>query len=314
LAAPTGQALAEPAGRTLTVGQGKAFATLGEAVAASRDGDSILIDAGVYRNDFATIDHRLLIRGVGGMAKLIATNDIPNGKAILITHGDVTLDHLEFAGARVADRNGAGIRYEGGRLAIRHCSFHDNQEGILGGGDPAGTITIAASEFADNGGGDGYTHAVYIGHIQTALITDSYFHDTRVGHHIKSRALTSTIRHNRIVDREGTASYDIDLPDGGVGVIADNLIAKGRASQNAALIHFGGEGPLQSPSSLLVEGNTLTSQRPGAMGVRNQTTIPVTLRGNRLYGLAQTADGPVAEADDQTLSAPPPLDLHGPRG
>ncbi|MBV1798701.1 hypothetical protein [Siccirubricoccus sp. G192] len=50
--------------------------------------------------------------------RLVATVPPPNGKGILVTNTDVTLDNLEFSGARVADMNGAGVRYQGGNLTI----------------------------------------------------------------------------------------------------------------------------------------------------------------------------------------------------
>ena len=40
---------------TLTVGTDKQFQTVSAAVAASQDGDTILVDAGTYTNDFAHI-------------------------------------------------------------------------------------------------------------------------------------------------------------------------------------------------------------------------------------------------------------------
>ena len=52
------------------------------------------------------------------MVKMVATGQSPNGKAILITDTDVSLDHLEFCGATVRDGNGARIRYQGGKLTL----------------------------------------------------------------------------------------------------------------------------------------------------------------------------------------------------
>src|SRR5438128_367393 len=101
---------------TLTVGAGQQFSTLSAAIGASHDGDTLDVQAGTYTNDFATIWTKISIVGVGGMVNLVATTPPPNGKAILTTETDVTLDHIAFSGAAVADGNGAGIRYEGGNL------------------------------------------------------------------------------------------------------------------------------------------------------------------------------------------------------
>ena len=58
---------------TLSVGPGQQFSRLSDAVAAAGDGDLIRIQAGTYTNDFTTIAKRLTIEGVGGVAKLVAT-------------------------------------------------------------------------------------------------------------------------------------------------------------------------------------------------------------------------------------------------
>src|SRR5690348_8901909 len=115
----------------LTVGSGEEYSTIASAVAASQDGDTIEVQAGTYTDDFATITKNINLVGVGGMVHLVADQNIPNGKAILVTDANVTIDHFEFSGAQVADGNGAGIRYEAGNLTIANSYFHNNQEGIL---------------------------------------------------------------------------------------------------------------------------------------------------------------------------------------
>src|SRR5581483_7170806 len=135
----------------LTVGAGQQFSTIGAAIGASHDGDEIDVQAGTYVNDFATITHKISLVGVNGMVNMVATVAPPNGKAILTTETDVTINHFAFSGAAVADGNGAGIRYEGGNLTILNSYFHNNQDGILAAAVPNGTITIDHSEFAYNG-------------------------------------------------------------------------------------------------------------------------------------------------------------------
>ncbi|HEY0205462.1 MAG TPA: hypothetical protein VGC15_15060, partial [Acetobacteraceae bacterium] len=57
----------------LTVGAGQQFSTISAAVAASQDGDTVQVQAGTYVNDFATVNTKITIQGVGGMAHLVAT-------------------------------------------------------------------------------------------------------------------------------------------------------------------------------------------------------------------------------------------------
>ncbi len=150
---------------TLTVGTGQQYSTIASAVAASRDGDVLQVQAGTYTNDFATINTQITLQGVGGMVKMVATGNIPNDKGILITNTDVTIDHFEFSGAKGPSGNDAGIRYQGGNLVVTNSYFHDNQNGILANPVANGTITIDNSEFSHNGVGDGYTHNLYVGAI-----------------------------------------------------------------------------------------------------------------------------------------------------
>ncbi len=148
LAAPGAALSCPPSGPTvLHVGPG-GFATLGAAVAAASNGDTICVAADTYANDFVTTSKNLTIRGVGGLAHFVQTvppGSQPNGKAFIVTSGNLTIEALEFSGAKVSDGNGAGIRYEGGTLTVRQSYFHDNQDGILGG-IGHGDVTIADFE------------------------------------------------------------------------------------------------------------------------------------------------------------------------
>lgn len=299
----------------LTVGAGQAYATLSAAVSASRDGDIINVQAGTYVNDFATITKDITIKGVGGMANFVATVAPPNGKGIFVTNGDVTIDHLSFSGAAVADMNGAGIRYEGGNLVITDSYFHHNQDGLLANSSPNGTIRIVDTEFAYNGAGDGYSHNIYVNEIASLTIDNSYFHDASIGHQIKSRAQSTTITNSRIYDGTGTGSYSIDLPNGGKGVIRDNEIQQGVNSDNAGIIHYGGESAAYAGSSLVIEGNVVVNDKTGsALMLSNATSVTGTLIGNEVWGLtsSQITNGHENVSGTAFLSTHPSLDTSSP--
>lgn len=300
----------------LTVGGGQQYATLASAVAASKDGDVIQLQAGTYINDFAEITNKITIEGVGGMAKLVATGPIPNGKAILVTDTDITLDHLEFSGAAVADGNGAGVRYQGGNLTVTNSYFHDNQDGLLAASDLNGSITISTSEFAHNGTGDGYTHNLYVGDIGHLTVDSSYFHDAVVGHEIKSRAENTTVTNSRIEDgANGTASYGIDLPNGGNATIQGNLIEKGPNAQNPNMISYGEEGGLHAGTTLTVAGNILLNDKSSStVAVKNAAPWSATVTGNSTYNLASSRVlvGPGTLSGTTVLSTEPTLDTSSP--
>jgi len=281
---------------TLSVGAGKAFSTLKAAIAASSAGDTIRIDAGTYTNDFAIISHALAIEGVGGLARLVATTPPPNGKAILTINANVSIDRLEFTGAAVPDGNGAGIRYEGGNLVITNSWFHQNENGLLAAPSTNGTISIDRSQFSNNGTNTGKTHNLYVNDLARLTLTNSYFHDVKGGHEIKSRARETVITNNRIADGPNqSGNYAVDLPDGGVGVITGNIIEKGQLAQNRTFIHLGGErSPSYPNTSLLVRDNIfINSQTSGPpVALRNDSVVgganaPATLTGNIFYGVTE---------------------------
>ena len=126
---------------------------------------------------------RLLTQGAAG-----------EGKAIWVVRGGVmAVQGFDFVGAKVADKNGAGIRFEKGQLSIKDCTFTDNENGILTSSDKDAVLLIENSEFGNNGFGDGYSHNLYVGAIKKLTVTGSYFHHAKVGHLLKSRAAENHI-------------------------------------------------------------------------------------------------------------------------
>ena len=304
---------------TITVGQGQQYPTISAAVAAATDGDVVRVLAGIYTNDFSIVSKRLTFEGMGGMVHLTATVSPPNGKAIMTTTTDVTIYNFEFSGAAVADGNGAGIRYEGGNLVLDHTYFHGNQEGLLGADSPTGSITILNSEFANNGTGDGRTHNLYVGQINTMTIRDSYLHDTAAGHEIKSRALNTIVENNRVTSGpSGSGSYLIDLPNGGNAIIRNNVLEKGPNASNPVFISFGEEGGLYANPSLTVSNNTAVNDYNAHIPLFARAAIAATvsLTNNRFYNLtsARIHSGitPDIESGNSFITSRPTLDTSSP--
>jgi Ca2+-binding RTX toxin-like protein len=300
---------------TLTVGQGQQFASISAAIAASHDGDVLNVQAGTYTNDFATITTKITLQGVGGMVKMVATKDIPGDKGILVTNTDVTVDHFEFSGAEGPSGNDAGIRYQGGALTITNSYFHDNQNGILANPVANGVITIRNSEFDHNGTGDGRTHNIYVNAISKLTITDSYFHDAVIGHEIKSRALETVITNNRIYDNSGTASYNIDLPNGGKATVTGNVIEQGANTDNPYIVSFGVEGNLHAGSALTMSNNTIVNDLANGKMLVSSGDAPASVTGSKVWNVT---DPHMYSGDNVTvtgtthLSARPGLDTSHP--
>jgi hypothetical protein len=277
----------------LWVGPKEAFHTLARAVAASKAGDTIYVRAGTYRDESLSITHDLTIKSVGGIATFESTRDLANGKAILLTRGNVVLEGLEFGGATVPDHNGAGVRYLGGSLVVRNCIFRNDENGLLAADDPNGHIVLVGCEFDSNGVGDGKTHAVYVNKIASLAIDDCYFHDTDAGHHVKSRAAKTDITFSVFDDGNGDSSYAVDLPNGGDATLIWDWFHQSAASQNGAVLHYGGEPVALWPdSSLSVAAATVLNDRPSASFLANATSIRAQLADVTLFNLPQVASGP----------------------
>jgi hypothetical protein len=279
------------------------YASLSAAISGSAANDVIAVSAGTYVEAFPDITHNLTIQAVGGLAQLSTPGSVPpNGRAILNVPGDqnvsLTISGLELFGATDGASNGAGILFETGNanLTIRNSWFHNNQDGVLVGSVDAAstagmTVSIDHSEFNNNGTGSGLNHNLYVNGVTKLAVTSSYFHDAIGGHEIKSRALTSIIENNRIQDQASAASYNIDLPDGGVDMVSGNVIEKGVNAVNRYAVHFSGEG-LYAGSSLTLDNNTFIGDRPGGTtGLFNQSggfslpAVPATISSNTLYNI-----------------------------
>jgi len=260
-------AAAEPVvegGRTIRVGPTRAVRTISLAAQQARDGDTVEIDAGKYSGDVAIwTQDRLTIRAVGGQARMIAAGQHAEGKAIWVVRGGrITIENIEFTDAKVPDKNGAGIRFEKGHLIVRNCLFENSENGLLSGGGDA-QLEIEDSEFANNGTGDGLTHNLYVGAIKKLTVKGSYFHHARAGHLLKSRAAENFIINNRLTDEAGgTASYELEFPNGGMNYVIGNIIGQSATTGNAAIIAVGAEGYQWPRNELYLISNTIVDDRP----------------------------------------------------
>jgi hypothetical protein len=284
--------------RTWRVGPDRALTTPSAAAAVARDGDTVLIDPGTYSGDVATwTQNDLTLRGDGGRAHVRADGNDAQGKAIWVIAGDrTTVDRIELSGASVPDRNGAGIRQEGTDLTVTRSWFHDNENGILTGADPESDVVITRSRFFRNGFGDGYSHNLYVGAVRSLTVSGSWLADARTGHELKSRAARNTIVANRISDGNATASYSIDLPNGGRSLVAGNVIVQGPRSENPALVSYGSEGLTHPIRTLWVVNNTFVNRRTSGTYVALAAGTRAHLRNNLLVGPGDLTSGATAEA------------------
>jgi hypothetical protein len=257
---------------TLTVGANAPIRTIAEAARLAHDGDVVEIQAGEYRGDVAVwLQNRLTIRGVGGTPVLKADGRIAEGKAIwVIRNGDFIVENVAFEGARAEDGNGAGIRFERGRLQVRGCRFTDNENGILTANFPDADLTIEATEFSRAPRHRGnLKHLLYVGRIAHLTLTGSRFRQGFEGQLVKSRARESFIAYNLLYDGPGgQAAYELEFPNGGLAYVVGNVIGQSSTTTNPVIVAYGAEGDVWTRNELYLVNNTLISDRVGAWFLR----------------------------------------------
>jgi hypothetical protein len=245
---------------TWNVGATRTYTLPGQISALIGDGDTILIDGGVYNNDAVRWNKKdLVFIGLGSdtdRTVLRYSGDIPNGKGIFVfeTPGicdNAYIENIVFDGAQVSDangHNGAGVRFQAKDLRVNRCKFLNCQNGILQhhGSVTDANIIIENSEFENNGyqlpssAAAGYEHSIYIGQsADTLIVTNCYFHDPRgQGNIIKTRAQRAFILYNLIDEGNGFGSWEINIAQGGLNIIMGNVIIQGSSGANYGMIGY----------------------------------------------------------------------------
>jgi hypothetical protein len=257
----TALAAATAPSRTWRVAAGSG-PSLAEVARLARDGDTIELAAGDHHGQTAVLTQRgLWLHGAGGGATLHADGAHAEGKAIVVVRGEVTIAGVAFRGCRVPHGNGAGVRFEAGRLRVERCRFVDNEMGLITANDPAQQLEVIDCLFADAPRHPGpLHHLLYAGRIGMLTVQGSHFANGWRGHLLKSRALRNLVRGNAFVDGPtGEASYEVEFPEGGEIVLTGNVVVQGPTSGNAAIVSVGAEGGADRATRLTMVHNTLVN-------------------------------------------------------
>lgn len=256
---------------TLQVGPQRAIKTIAIAARLARVSAFIEVDAGDYVADVAVWQQDdITIRAVGGRVRLLAQGAAAEGKGIWVVRANrMRVEGFDFEGAAVPSRNGAGLRLETGSLRVDNCRFRYNEMGLLTNNDPASVLEVYGSEFAYNQRPDGHNHNLYAGQIARLTVIDSYFHHAHSGHLLKSRAAVSHIINSRLIDgTDGTASYELEFPNGGMAFVVGNTIAQSTLTENQHLISYGAEGYKWPHNALYLANNRLVNPLPHGVFLR----------------------------------------------
>lgn len=272
----------------MQVGPSRTVKTIAAAAALAKAGTLIEVDAGNYPADVAVWQHDdITLRAVGGRVRLLAQGAAAEGKGIWVVRAQrMRVTGFDFEGAQVPSRNGAGIRLDRGSLWVSHCRFRYNEMGLLTNNDTQTILEVDHCEFAYNQRPDGHNHNLYAGNIARLTVMNSYLHHAHIGHLLKSRAEVSHIINNRLTDEGGTASYELEFPNGGMAYVVGNTIAQTPATQNPHLISFGAEGYKWPNNEIYLAHNTLVNPLPHGVYLR------VAPGADAIHALNNTLLGP----------------------
>ena len=237
-----------PTGHILTVGAGGQYGTLAAALTAATDGDTIQVQAGTYLNDTATVSHKVIIEGIGGLAQFIDTAPVTTGAAHFVTTTDVTFQNIEIFGA-----NTAAILATAGNLTVDNSDIHNNGAGIVATSG-ATSVGIFDTEIAANTAGD-----VATAQISTLTLGNDYLHGATAGPEIQSSAINTTLTGDRVVQSSGTSGAPVQLPNGGAVTITGSAIEEGAAGVTAPVVQIGGGATTYAGSTATLTNNTLIS-------------------------------------------------------
>lgn len=237
---------------------------------AAPEGSKVTIPPGLYAAGIQ-IDKDLAVdltgvrfdRPVGGKANVVVEN--PK------RHIKVTITGYDMPGAKI-NGNGASIRadydYD---LTVQHFHVRDSNMGILTG-NHGGRLVLEDGLIEEACCGSDLSHGVYMGLGKELVMRHvTVTNLRRLGHLVKSRALSTTIEDCKLVGGEGRYSREIDIPNGGHIVIRRNFIEKGPNTDNADSMAIGAEaghpekpGGETLPTSLEYVQNVVVFDRWGA--------------------------------------------------
>jgi hypothetical protein len=107
---------------------------------------------------------------------------------------------------------------------------------------------------------------------------------------VKTRAAENYIQNNRLSDEaDGTASYELDIPNGGTSYVIGNIIQQGPQTENSSILAYRMEGSdSRNPGTqLYIMNNTFVNDRPEGgtfVQIPGDVPNPVVLMNNIFWG------------------------------
>jgi hypothetical protein len=274
---------------------GAQYATIGSALTAALDGDSIIVCAGVYAEQ-VVVDRRLRLRGapgaiirpVGMVANSTSLRTAEQVAAVMVVTAKATITGLEvdasqngIAGCSPSGPLLMGVFVRGTTAAVKKNKVHGTQ---------------LADPTCDNGA------AIYVQGNGTAvtrvqLFRNEVFDYQRSGIVVSESATQGLVRRNTVTGDGSTpliAQNGVQFSFGASGVVQGNVVTNNQTVSNGCVFD-GGNLSFQSDRGL-INNNTFTGNTGGVIITGNQNRVlhnvvdglasgnPVGLDGIAVYG------------------------------
>jgi hypothetical protein len=258
-------------------------ADLTTALNQLKAGDLLQIGSGTYQQALTIDVDDVTIEGLG---KVVFENATANEKAMFYIKGNrVAIKNLECSGIKVADGNGACVRFEGQGLTLDHVYFHHSQTGLLETSAKGGSIIVQNSRFEQLGHA-GQAHGIYLNTANLLFDRSLMIAAKDAGHGIKNRGASTIISKSILATLGSDDSRLVDISNGGQLQISDSILQEGAYSQNFQLLGFGLEGLKYQDNSVKLTRNLIISDRtePSHLLKVANNTVSVSATENLLIG------------------------------
>jgi hypothetical protein len=297
---------AAAAADTLSVGPGKTYGAITDAMSNAHPGDVIEVQGGNsykgmiwLRDDTGgTKDKPVTIRGIKVDGKRPVLSGVGSGQyeniILLLNANHVVMESFEVVGDG-GDTNYCVV-HKADDVTLRDFVIHNclHQGGLVGNDDGSGSLTLEYSELYHNGKGTN-SHQIYMATDETMYpgsvfrIQFCYVHDGLGGNNVRSRAERNEIYYNWV---EGAFYHELDLVgpiDGDTlpfredSDIVGNVLIKKNSEWRIA--RLGGDGDGNTGGRYRFSNNTMVMTDSSSTVISLQNTVQtLEMYNNAIYG------------------------------
>ncbi|MGK2287003.1 hypothetical protein [Pedomonas sp. V897] len=275
-------------GRPMMVGPGETYVSLADAARAARPGTTVRLTPGIYRECAVWTAHHLTIQAEPNTARV--EGPLCEGRAQFILRGnDITIDGVDFAGARGTDATAAAVRIEGRSATVRRATFRANSRGVLAVPRAGSIVRIENTSFEGGAPGPAPVQVEALG-IARLSIDAAHFLAPQGGVAVRSAARTTEITSSTIEDGSAASRLLVEIA-GANAVVRGNRFRKTMARPGAATTAIILTTPrdAQPGQQVFIVNNSIRNDTAASLTfVRNLGPAPAQVMGNVFSGAPVT--------------------------